>query len=205
MTLLHSYSLRQFYTTITFTYYLPSIPACLPWHPQDCCFPQLRPEVSLAGTGTAAVHDTCSPKNLCLCFISLPPLPTHPLLSPLDCTTPFGTGDPPRGPVLHPSLALRAASSSSSLNPYWNPAVSDNQRHLSQEPAAQTMEDTAKKGPNSLKDSQKNPSGSCWELFCVDVDFSNPCHQTSLTALYHILPKIKYPALDFQQHIINNK
>lgn len=120
-----------------------------------------------------------------------PPLPTHPVLSPLDYITLFRTGDHPTGAVLHPSLTLHAASSSSSLNVHWIPAVSDSQRHLSQEPAAKTEDDASKKGPNLVKDSQKKSSGSCWEWCCLDVDFSNLCHQTSFTALYCILPKIK--------------
>lgn len=44
-----------------------------------------------------------------------------------------------------------AVFSSSSLNPHWSSIVSDNQRHLSQEPAAQTREDASKRGPNSGK------------------------------------------------------
>lgn len=35
--------------------------------------------------------------------------------------------------------------------------MSDNQRHLSQEPAAQTEEEASKKGPNLVKDSEKKP------------------------------------------------
>ncbi len=132
--------------------------------------PQLRPKAwSIAGRhqdSSCAWH--MFTKNSSLCFISLhltlhfTPIPTHPFLSPLAPTTPFGTGDRPRGPVLNPSLTLHAASSSSSLNPYWNPIVSDNQRHLSQEPAAQTEEDAWKKGPNWVKDSEKKPRDSCW-------------------------------------------
>lgn len=131
----------------------------------------LKPEASPAGSKTAAVHDTCSPKkNSFICFISLlltlnftPLLPTHPLFfSSGPPTTRSWTGDPPRGPVLNPSLTSRTASSSSSLKALWNPVVSDNQWHLSQEPAAQTEMDVSKKGPNSGEDSEKKPRGSCW-------------------------------------------
>lgn len=90
-------------------------------------------------------------KNSSVCFISLlltlhftPSLTIHPFhLRFSPPITAFGTGDPPRRPVLNPSLTLHAASSSSSLNPHWNPLVSDNQRHLSQEPAAQANDDAS--------------------------------------------------------------
>ncbi|KAK1880030.1 Pyranose 2-oxidase, partial [Dissostichus eleginoides] len=63
----------------------------------------------------------------------------------------------PEGRFFNPSVTHHAAPSSSSLTPYCNTDVSDNQRHLSPEPAAQTEEDASQKGPNSVKDSQKKP------------------------------------------------
>lgn len=69
----------------------------------------------------------------------------------------------PRGPVLNPSLTLHAAFSSSSLKPplklccEWQP-----ERHLSQEPAAQTEEDTSKKCPKTERQ---------WKRSAAEEDF----------------------------------
>lgn len=153
--LLCSHGLPLFYTTP----HNLCLPPVLLWPPFWLRCPVLRPKAwSIAGRlqDSSCAWHMFTKKNSFICFISLllalnftPLLPTHPLFfSSGPPTTRSWTGDSPRGPVLNPSLTSCAAPSSSSLKALWNPAVIDNQRHLSQEPAAKTEMDDSKKGPN---------------------------------------------------------
>lgn len=63
-----SYGHTLSYTTFTRTKHLSSLHASP--DPLWTLCPRWRPEASPPGTKTAAVHDTCSPKNSSICFIS---------------------------------------------------------------------------------------------------------------------------------------
>lgn len=156
--------------------------------PLDCSVHSrgLQPEASPAGTKTAAVHDTCSPKTpLFASFHSSSPFISLLLFQPtlsFSPLVPLGTGDPPRGPVLNPSLTLHAASSSVSLDLHWNPDVSDNQRHLSREPATQIWEclkERSELGESQWKEAKGQLLRKTFQILSVNQAWqpSSACHQ----------------------------
>lgn len=116
-----------------------------PWPLLQCCVHSghcgLKPEALPAGTKRAAVHDTCSPNTpFCGSFHPLYPSFHHSFFQPtLLIWSPLFHLEqviPPVGYFYTLHLLSMVLFTSSCLKPHWNPSPSDNQRHLSQQPAA---------------------------------------------------------------------
>lgn len=134
-----------------------------------------------------------------------PPLPIHPFLSPLTSTTPFGTGDPPRGPVLHPSLTLHYVS----LLVFSQPLLETLLWVTTRDICPKSRQNKLRRTPQGKVQTQwktvRRSQESAVEDDCVQKStFHNISVKLGLTPLYSMLQSLKtilhFKLLNLQAH-----
>lgn len=117
----------------------------------------LKPKALPVGAKTTSVHDTCSPKTqLFASFHSSSPFISLLLFQSALSFFPFGLPPISSEQVIPPEGQFKPFTYSQcrflQLSQQRVSVVNHNQRHLSQDPAAQTVIEASKKGPNLVKD-----------------------------------------------------